>query len=85
MTFDRPSPEAFSRVFESKEGADILEYLIRLFVKDPVFEGGIDGIRKSDFRAGSRAPIEYIAKQINKAHGVDTDAPPEEKEEHGQD
>jgi hypothetical protein len=70
----------FARVFENHhEGRLLLEELTRRFARPPVLEGGIDGIRKSDFRAGQREVVEFIVRQINRANGV-TDANPEESE-----
>lgn len=64
----------YARVFEQHaEGALVLEDMIRRFAKPPVLEGGIDGIRKSDFRAGARSVVEFITNRINQAHGVSDD------------
>jgi len=61
----------YARIFEGNPtGEALLEDLTRRFVRPPVLEGGIDGIRKSDVRAGSRAVIEHIVNQINLAGGV---------------
>lgn len=65
-----PTPEDFARVFEgTPAGVAVLDYLERRFAAKHVLEGGIDGIRKADFNAGQRAPIEFIARKINQAHG----------------
>lgn len=62
--------EAYARIFSNTpEGAAILEDLVRRFARGPVFEGGIDGVRKSDFRAGQRSVTEFILSQVNRASG----------------
>lgn len=48
----------------------MFDSLIRRFNRPPTYEGGIDGIRKSDFRAGARAVIDFIVNQINRNNGV---------------
>lgn len=68
---DRLDPQLYRRVFEENpEGLQIFEELLRRFAKGPVFEGGIDGVRKSDFRAGARSVVEFITARINEANGV---------------
>lgn len=65
----------YHRLFEGDPvGQAVLEDLTRRFVKAPVFEGGIDGVRKSDFRAGSRAVMEFIVRRINQATGAEPEA-----------
>ena len=73
MTDERKVDEKmYARVFEGHAEAKlILEDLTAKFCRGPVLSGGIDGIRKSDFRAGARAVMEFIISQINRAHGVD--------------
>ena len=64
-------PATYVRVFEQHaEGALILAELERRFSRGPVFEGGIDGVRRSDFNAGARSVVEFIALKINQANGV---------------
>lgn len=61
----------FANLFEGTPvGKVVLETLIRRFHKGPVFEGGIDGVRKSDFRAGARAVVDHIINQCNRSRGV---------------
>ncbi len=65
-------PEIYRRVFEANpDGAAIFEELLRRFARPPVYDGGIDGIRKSDHRAGARSVVEFITSRINEANGVD--------------
>lgn len=71
---ERPAVTAlmYHRVFEGDPvGRLLLEDLVRRFSKGPVFEGGIDGVRKSDFRAGSREVVEFIVRKINQATGAE--------------
>lgn len=79
-TPDAPLPaEAYARIFSNTpEGAAILEDLVRRFARGPVFEGGIDGVRKSDYRAGQRSVTEFIVSRINQASGFPDPAPSEE-------
>ena len=68
------TPQMYARLFEGDStGSAILEDLTAKFVRPPVLDGGIDGVRKSDFRAGSRAVIEFIVRRINQASGVEPD------------
>lgn len=70
-TKDPLEPAAYVRVFEQHaEGALILAELERRFSQGPVFAGGIDGVRRSDFNAGARSVVEFIALKINQANGV---------------
>ena len=72
------APEAYARVFENfPEGKLVLEELVRRFARGPIFEGGIDGIRKSDYRAGARSVPEFILRQINQASGLNEPDEPE--------
>jgi hypothetical protein len=71
------SPEDYANLFESTpRGKLVFDSLIRRFNRPPCYEGGIDGIRKSDFRAGARAVIDFIVNQINRNNGV-AEAEPE--------
>ena len=66
-----PTPQDYKDLFETdKRGARILEHLVRIFVKDPVTEGGIDAVLKTFTFAGQRKPLDFIVKQINRANGV---------------
>ena len=65
------SPGDYATLFESTpRGQLVFETLVRRFNRPSVYEGGIDGIRKSDFRAGARAVIDHIVNQINRNNGV---------------
>ncbi len=73
---DIPTPDMFKRVFEdSKEGAAILEYLIRRFCRPAVTKGGIDAILQTFSNDGARQVPEYIVAKINQANGVNQDEP----------
>lgn len=69
---DEPlSPAIYQRVFEEyRDGAQILEELVRRFSRPAVDEGGIDAILKTYKRAGAREVIEFIVARINQANGV---------------
>jgi hypothetical protein len=72
------SPEAYARVFEqTPEGQAVQQDLVRRFARGPVFQGGIDGVRQSDFRAGQRSVIEFIVNRANQATAY-PDPPQEE-------
>ena len=65
------TPEMYAQVFgPGTAGERVLEDLISKFVRPPVFEGGIDGVRKTDFRAGNRRVLDFIMLKINQAGGV---------------
>jgi hypothetical protein len=67
------TPEMYKEVFEDHPtGRILLDHLILRFTRPPVVEGGIDAVLKTYFRQGTRAPFDYIANQINMAHGVET-------------
>lgn len=66
----------FANLFETTpRGKLVLETLIRRFNRPSVFEGGIDGVRRSDFRAGARAVIDHIINQINRNSGIEEAEP----------
>jgi hypothetical protein len=65
------TPSDYANLFESTpRGRLVFDNLIRRFNRPPLYEGGIDGIRKSDFRAGARSVIDHIVNQINRNNGV---------------
>lgn len=65
------SPADFANLFESTpRGKLVFDTLLRRFNRPPTYEGGIDGIRKSDYRAGARAVIDHIVNQINRNSGI---------------
>jgi hypothetical protein len=73
MTDDsgNPTPEDYRDLFEvDRRGARILEHLARMFVKNPVTDGGIDAVLKTFTYAGQRKPLDFIVNQINRANGV---------------
>jgi hypothetical protein len=70
---ERPivTSEMYAQVFgPGTPGEKVLEDLITKFVRPPILEGGIDGVRKSDFRSGCRKPLDYIIAKINQASGI---------------
>lgn len=76
---DEPlSPAIYQRVFEEyRDGAQILEELLRRFSRPAVDEGGIDAILKTYKRAGAREVLEFIVARINQANGVNDRVEPE--------
>ena len=61
-----PTRKEYAQVFVANpQGARVLEHLTRKYCRPPVLEGGIDGIRRSDFRAGARSVIEYLVARSN--------------------
>lgn len=71
------SPAAYRRVFEdSKEGAAILEDLIKRYSQMPKAEG-IDRLINMAEQKGRREVLDFIVAMINRANGVD-DVPSEE-------
>jgi hypothetical protein len=68
-----PTPELYKALFEDdKRGAAILDHLIQVFARDAVVEGGIDAVLKTYKHAGQRKVLDFIASQINRANGVQT-------------
>lgn len=66
-----PKPQDYKDLFEEDlRGAAILEHLIRIFVRPPVVDGGIDAVLKTYERGGQRKPLDFITAQINRANGV---------------
>jgi len=71
------TPRDYAQLFEQHHvGKLVLEDLLTRYAKGPVLEGGIDGIRKSDYRAGARAVVEFIVRRTNQATGAE---PPDEE------
>jgi hypothetical protein len=65
------TPRDYAQLFDgSPLGKRVLEDLVQRFARGPVLTGGIDGVRKSDYRAGSRFVSEFIVQQINIAAGI---------------
>lgn len=71
---DTLDPKTYARVFETGEGALILEELTRIFARPAVLEGGIDAVLKTYDRNGSRKVLDWIVSRINQANGVPSDA-----------
>lgn len=73
-----PTPDMFQRVFEeSREGAAVLDYLIRRFCRPAVTKGGIDAVLQTYRNDGARQVPEFIVAMINQANGVTHDEPHE--------
>lgn len=67
----QPTPEDYRDLFETdRRGARIIEHLAKIFVREPVTEGGIDAVLKTYMNAGQRRPLDFIVNQINRANGV---------------
>lgn len=65
------TPHDYANLFEATPlGRQVFEHLTRRFARPPVYEGGIDGIRKSDFRAGANSVIQFIVAQLNRNNGL---------------
>lgn len=68
------TPEMYARVFENHaEGVLILEDLVRRFHRPAQLSGGIDAVLTTYHREGSRAVVDFIVSQCNRANGVNTD------------
>lgn len=66
-----PTAQDYKDLFETdRRGARILDHLARIFVKEPVTDGGIDAVLKTFTFAGQRKPLDFIVNQINRANGV---------------
>lgn len=73
---DNPTPQDYADVFEiNKQGARVLDDMIRRFARPAVNKGGIDAILQTYQRMGAREVIEFIANQINRANGLPVDQP----------
>lgn len=70
---DLLEPKVYARVFESGEGALILEELVRVFNKPAVLSGGIDAVLQTYDRNGARKVLDFILQKINRANGVPDD------------
>lgn len=69
--FNEAQSADFANLFESTPlGKLVFETLICRFSRPPVYEGGIDGVRRSDFRAGQRSVVDHVLNQINRSRGV---------------
>lgn len=63
-------PETYAQLFEDDaRGAAILEDLVRRFAKPSVIKGGIDAVLQTYQRAGARQVVDFLMRQINRAHG----------------
>lgn len=62
-------PSDYKLVFEmSKSGELVLQDLMNRFCTRVWVEGGLDAARKTDFRCGRRAVVEFILAQIDQAN-----------------
>lgn len=66
-----PDPKAYRRLFEDNaDGVAVLEQLIARFGKNPYTPGGVEAARATDYKAGQLEVVQFILRQINRAHGV---------------
>lgn len=66
-----PDPNAYRRLFEDNaDGVAVLEQLIARFGRNPYTPGGVDAARATDYKAGQLEVVQFILRQINRAHGV---------------
>lgn len=64
-------PRVYARLFEEdREGAAVLEELMRRFAKPAVIKGGIDAVLQTYHNDGARSVLEFIVARVNQAHGV---------------
>lgn len=64
-------PRVYARLFEEdREGAAVLEELMRRFAKPAVIKGGIDAVLQTYHNDGARSVLEFIVSRVNQAHGV---------------
>jgi hypothetical protein len=67
----QPNPHAYRRLFEDNpDGAAVLEQLIARFGRNPYTPGGVEAARATDYKAGQLEVVQFILRQINRAHGV---------------
>lgn len=73
MSRQDPIPPAiYARLFEEdRDGAAVLEELIRIFARPAKLDGGIDAVLRTYHDAGARRVLDFIAARINQANGVD--------------
>lgn len=73
------SPSTYQAIFEhDRRGAAVLEDLIHRFGRNPYVRGGLEAQRETDFRAGQKAVIDHLLRQINLANGHTDDGGPVE-------
>lgn len=66
-------PRVYARLFEEdREGAAVLEELMRRFAK-PACLKGRNAVLQTYHDAGARAVLEFIVARVNQAHGVPVD------------
>ena len=66
-----PDPNAYRRLFEDNaDGVAVLEQLIARFGRNPYTPGGVEAARATDYKAGQLEVVQFILRQINRAHGV---------------
>jgi len=74
----QPTPQDYAMVFEDhKVGAAIFEQMTARFANKVYVKGGLEADRQTCYNAGQRDVIEFIVKQINRAHGVVNEDPEE--------
>lgn len=67
----RATPADYKAIFEDdRRGAAIFDQLYSVFASKVFVPGGHEGDRQTCYNAGTREVIEYIARQINRANGV---------------
>lgn len=65
----------YQRVFESSEGAQVLEHLAAKFHDRPTYRaGGLEGQRETERRAAQKEVVEYLLRQLGQALSEGEDA-----------
>lgn len=73
------NPQTYRRLFEDNaDGTLVLEQLVVRFGKNPYTPGGVEAARATDYKAGQLEVVQFILRQINRAHGVQDDEPQDE-------
>lgn len=68
---DQAQPQDYADIFEAnKQGALILDALVRRFGGAIYVKGGLEGDRQTAFNAGRRDVLDHILNQINLSNGV---------------
>ena len=66
----------FADIFDgNRQGALILDLLIRRFGGAIFVKGGLEGDRQTAYNAGARSVLDFILNQINTANGVNENEP----------
>lgn len=67
------APAEYALIFEDNRiGAAILEELVARFGGNPYVRGGLEQQRETDYRAGSKAVVDFLVLRINQAAGHET-------------